>query len=90
MNAPDKKTELEQYSQDQFIPRDQAPLEWWKRNENRYPELSRVAKAYLSIPATPIPAERVFSAAGVLVSRLHTRSLPAHVDMLLFLNKNMV
>lgn len=90
LNAPEQKTELERYSQDQCIPPNQAPLEWWKRNEHRYPELSRVAKAYLSVPATSVPAERIFSAAGVLVNRLRTRLLPAHVDMLLFLNKNSV
>ena len=67
----------------------QAPLEWWKRDENRYPELSRVSKAYRSIPATLL-AERVFSSEGVLVNRLRTRLLQAHVDMLLFLNKNLV
>ena len=35
-----------------------------------------------------IPAERVFSTAGLIVNRLRTRLSPEHVDMLIFLNKN--
>ncbi len=33
-------------------------------------------------------AERIFSAAGLTVNRLHTRLTPDHKDMLIFLNKN--
>ncbi|KAK1901504.1 Zinc finger BED domain containing protein 1 [Dissostichus eleginoides] len=33
---------------------------------------------------TSVPSERVFSAAGLILNRLH----PDHVDLLIFLNKN--
>ncbi len=33
-------------------------------------------------------AERIFSAAGLTMNRLHTRLTPDHKDMLIFLNKN--
>lgn len=82
------QTELEKYTQDECIPPYEDPLAWWKVNESRYRKLSRLAKAYLCIPATSVPAERVFSAAGLIVNRLRTRLLPDHVDMLIFLNKN--
>lgn len=36
-----------------------------------------------------VPPERVFTAAGIAVNRLRTRLTPEHVDMLIFLNKNM-
>ena len=49
----------------------------------------RLAKKYLAITATSTPAERVFSVAGLIVSRLRASLSPEHVDMLVFLNKNM-
>lgn len=42
----------------------------------------------MCVPATSIPSERVFSAAGLVVNRLRSRLSPEHVDMLLFLRKN--
>jgi len=36
-------------------------LEWWSRHASIYPALARVAQAYLAIPATSVPVERVFS-----------------------------
>lgn len=40
-------------------------LQWW--NLNKY-ILARLAQKYLGIVATPIPSERVFSAAGNILS----------------------
>uniref|UniRef100_H2ZY19 HAT C-terminal dimerisation domain-containing protein n=1 Tax=Latimeria chalumnae TaxID=7897 RepID=H2ZY19_LATCH len=88
MEKASVQTELENYILEPCIPPDQDPLEWWRVNENRYRKLARLAKAYLCIPATSVPAERGFSAAGLIVNRLHSRLSPEHVDMLIFLNKN--
>uniref|UniRef100_H3AF17 HAT C-terminal dimerisation domain-containing protein n=1 Tax=Latimeria chalumnae TaxID=7897 RepID=H3AF17_LATCH len=82
-----EQTELKNYILEPCIPPDQDPLEWWRVDENRYRKLACLAKAYLCIPATSVPAERVFSAVG-LVNRLRSRLSPEHVDMLIFLNKN--
>ncbi|XP_053571595.1 E3 SUMO-protein ligase ZBED1-like [Bombina bombina] len=82
------QTELDKYMQDECIPPFEDPLAWWKANECKYRKLSRLAKAYLCISATSVPAERVFSAAGLIVNRLRNSLLPEHVDMLIFLNKN--
>ena len=40
------------------------PLLWWKEHQNEYPILSLIAKDYLSIQATSVVAEQVFSVAG--------------------------
>jgi zinc finger BED domain-containing protein 1 (E3 SUMO-protein ligase ZBED1) len=65
-----------------------SPLEWWKANELNYPNLCNHAKQVLCIPASSVPSERVFSAAGLLINRLRCRLSSEHVDMLLFLYKS--
>uniref|UniRef100_H3B362 HAT C-terminal dimerisation domain-containing protein n=1 Tax=Latimeria chalumnae TaxID=7897 RepID=H3B362_LATCH len=87
MEKASVQTELENYILEPCIPPDQDPFEWWRVNENRYRKLARLAKAYLCIPATSVPAERVFFSSGI-VNRLRFRLSPEHVDMLIFLNKN--
>ncbi len=82
-------TELNQYCLDTCPPIHIDPMDWWKTNHYKYPRLAKLAKAYLSVPATSVPSERVFSAAGLIVNRLRSRLLPEHVNMLIFLNKNM-
>uniref|UniRef100_H2ZT93 HAT C-terminal dimerisation domain-containing protein n=1 Tax=Latimeria chalumnae TaxID=7897 RepID=H2ZT93_LATCH len=88
MEKASVQAELENYILEPCIPPDQDPLEWWRVNENRYRKLARLAKACLCIPATSVPAERVFSAVGLIVNRLRSRLSPEYVDMLIFLNKN--
>jgi len=40
------------------------PLVWWKQNATCYPYLASLARKYLTIPATSVPAERAFSLTG--------------------------
>ena len=81
--------EVENYFKQEQSPRDSSPLNWWKVNGHRFPLLARLARKYLAITATSTPAEGVFSVAGLVVSRLRASLSPEHVDMLVFLNKNM-
>ena len=53
-----------------------------------YAESPEKKNKYLSVPATSVPAERVFSMAGLVVNRLRARLTSEHVDMLVFLRKN--
>nr|XP_014354555.1 PREDICTED: zinc finger BED domain-containing protein 1-like [Latimeria chalumnae] len=89
MEKASVQTELEKYILEPCILPDQDPLEWWRVNDNRYRKLACLAKAYLCIPTTSVPAERVFSAAALIVNRLRSRLSPEHVDMPIFLNKNL-
>lgn len=77
------------YCEDVCPPLHTEPTTWWKANQKKYPRLAKLASAYLPVPATSVPSERVFSAAGLIVNRLRTRLHPEHVDMLIFLNKNL-
>lgn len=65
------------------------PLCWWKTNELQFPFLSKLAKALLCIPATSVPSERVFSTAGDILTAQRASLKSKHVDMLLFLKKNL-
>ena len=65
-----------------------SPLQWWKENDHKYPALSHLAKIYLSVPATSVPSERVFSTAGDIVSCQRSCLKPSNVDKLIFLKKN--
>ncbi len=40
------------------------PLRWWSDKKGTYSELAMVAMSMLSIPATEVPSERMFSTAG--------------------------
>ena len=43
---------------------------WWGLNEERFPNLARMAAQYLGIPASSAAAERVFSLSGRLYGDL--------------------
>jgi hypothetical protein len=63
------------------------PLEWWKSKEN-LPVLQDIAKKYLSVPATSVPSERLFSDAGIHLSAKRTCLSPNLFSKMLFLKRN--
>jgi len=38
-------------------------MEWWSMNSSTFPNISKIAKKYLSVPASSAPCERLFSKA---------------------------
>ena len=81
------EVELSRYTESQRCERMTDPLTWWKKNEINYPNIAKMAKKYLSIPATSVPSERLFSKAGEIVSARRASIKSKNVDMILFLNK---
>ena len=63
------------------------PLEWWVQYEHKFPKISKLAQTYLAIPATSVPSERTFSAAGLTVTKLRASLDPDTVDKIIFLKK---
>ena len=64
------------------------PLAWWEVKQMLFPSPSCLAVRFLSTPATSVPSERVFSAAGYTVNKQRSSLSPENVDKLIFLNKN--
>lgn len=83
------KMEITSYLQEEVIDGDDKPLEWWKKNRSRFPLMANMAKKYLCITATSTPSERVFSAAGNIVTPHHNLLRPDRVNQLVFLAKNL-
>ena len=80
------KMELEKYKAEPSSKLD--PLQWWKEREIIFPNLKRLAKKYLCVPASSVPCERIFSLAGHIVSKKRSSLSPENIDLLIFLHKN--
>jgi hypothetical protein len=79
------EAELERYLKHPRVSKDTDVLLWWDDNEHRYPHLARLARDYLAIPASSVPAERVFSRAGDLISKKRNRLSRETANMLMCL-----
>ncbi|MGH0145857.1 UNVERIFIED_CONTAM: hypothetical protein FKN15_005953 [Acipenser sinensis] len=61
--------EMKIYASETPLNISEDPLIWWKNNQTRSPNLAASAKSMLSIPATLVLSERVFSKAGMHYSK---------------------
>ncbi|EXX65125.1 hypothetical protein RirG_136280 [Rhizophagus irregularis DAOM 197198w] len=52
---------------------DIEPLSWWHAHSTEYPILSKMAQSYLSVQASSVPCEQLFSLAGNVVSKKRNR-----------------
>jgi len=59
------------------------PLDWWRIKADKYPNVWKLARCVLPIPATSAPSERVFSAAANIVNKKRKRT----TDLLIFLQE---
>ena len=84
-----KVSELDTYFRLPTPGTDSDPLQWWRLYKKDLQKLSSTARKYLSIPATSVPSERIFSVAGNIVSAKRNRLSPENVNKLVFLNHNL-
>ena len=78
-------SEINRYKSVPSIPHKVNPLDWWKGNENIYPNISQLARKVLSIPSTSAVSERVFSSGGRLITKLRSRLSTDNAADLIFL-----
>ncbi len=62
------------------------PIIWWKNHQKSFPILSKIMFDLISIPATSVPSEQVFSKAGNLISKKLNRLEKNTVKTLMLLN----
>ncbi|CAN0843768.1 Zinc finger BED domain-containing protein DAYSLEEPER [Linum grandiflorum] len=88
------KSELQLYLEDPLLPRVKEVngvrishvidvLEWWKKIEYRYPQLSRMARDILSIPITSVASESSFSLGGRVLNKWRTCILSDTLEALM-------
>lgn len=87
--ADQAAAELAAYLLEDVIDGEENPLAWWKNNESRFPLMSLVTRKFVCVPATSSPSERVFSAAGQIVTPFRNALTPEKVNMLVFLSRNL-
>lgn len=80
--------EWSRYRREETIDVKECPFKWWKEKEAKYPNISRMAKQFLCIPATSAESERSFSTAGNVVTAKRSSLKPSNVNTLVFLNHN--
>jgi len=81
--------ELEGYMNMPNIERHKNLFIWWKQHESSFPRILQLAKQYLSMPASSVCSERLFSEAGNIFEEKRSRLLPRNGEMLLFLHHNL-
>ena len=81
--------EIENYRAEPEMSKDEEDiLKWWRERRTRYPNLARLARKYLCVPATSTQSERVFSALGWLLNKRRLCLTGAHVNNQMFLKDN--
>ncbi len=81
--------QMAQYQSEPSIGLNFPPLQWWKAHAYKFPLVPRLAKSLFCVPATSVPSERVFSTAGDIVTQQRANLKSKHVDVLIFLKKNL-
>lgn len=78
--------ELEEYLRKPRTASSEDILDWWRTHETEYPILSKMARDFLSIPATSVPAERLFSKASLVIRKHRNRLSDESARWLLCIN----
>ncbi|XP_018960105.2 uncharacterized protein LOC109090725 isoform X1 [Cyprinus carpio] len=85
---PEIHQQLENYIAEPLCRRSLSPLQWWRNKEHRFPAVARLARKYLSIPATSVSANRVFAPRESPVTQRRATLGSKHLDHILFLHQN--
>ncbi|KAL7307162.1 hypothetical protein TKK_0000886 [Trichogramma kaykai] len=79
--------EIDQYLNATRPNPDMDVLDWWKNHQTEYPVLALVARDILSIQATSVPVERLFSRASLIVNNKRSLLKDESIRELLCINR---
>lgn len=85
-NSQNSKQELEKYLSQPRSASSVDILQWWKLNQLQFPVLAKMARDFLSISATSVPAERLFSKASLVIRKHRNRLSNESAQWLLCIN----
>lgn len=80
-----KPDEVSLYLSNPVAPLSTDPLAQWEDMRNTFPCLYKIAQELLTIPATSVPSERLFSKAGATMTKIRNRLASKRLNKLLFL-----
>lgn len=83
------EAQIRQLHEEGPLPRLGDPLLWWKKREYQLAKLMPMVRKYLSIPATHVPPERLFSDVGDKISQRKENLVDKAVNEILFLNERL-
>jgi hypothetical protein len=79
------KNEMDKYlaeANESLLNKNFDVLLWWKLNAHRYPVVAKMAKNFLSIPATSVSSESTFSTGGRVLDDYRSSLKPVMVEAL--------
>jgi len=78
-------TDLRHYLNQPTLPLGENVLKCWDTHGPIYPYLKKIVNPYLSMVATSVPSERLFSKAGQVMTDSRNRLTGEHLNKLMFL-----
>ncbi|QQP35181.1 Uncharacterized protein FKW44_023335 [Caligus rogercresseyi] len=88
-NRATAENELNLYLTEQPVNKYVMPLLWWHSNRMKYPLLSKLAFKYLSVQATSVSSERLFSTAGQILNDRRNRLSESNAEKMIILHNNL-
>jgi hypothetical protein len=62
--------------------------DWWNAHQDQFPMLSFLARRFLAVPVSDAGVERVWSAAGLVVTKTRNRLTETKISQMVFVKKN--
>ncbi|KAK0153107.1 Zinc finger BED domain-containing protein 4 [Merluccius polli] len=82
------RVDADSYLLEPMLPLSRCPLEYWNSSQSRYQCLAQLARKFLSAPCTSVDSERLFSAAGHVMTEQRNRLACEKAEMLIFIKKS--
>ena len=88
-NVSTAEEEFQEYLRIPQINGSEDALQWWKDNESKFRNLARMARQYLTVPASSASVERLFSSVGLVKSDLREKLLDKTTVDIMFAKHNL-